>query len=125
MRAFGKCGGGGRRSAARAAVPVAAILTTLSRARCAAVLDLSCTGARLRGSDLPAANEDLEVKIEAVRAFATVVWSKDDQCGIAFESPLMPFEVERLRGTGTAANLRGLSLEEREALEDWLLGVAR
>jgi hypothetical protein len=37
----------------------------------------------------------------------------------------MPFEVERLRRDGTAANLRGLTLEERQALEDWLLGIAR
>ena len=125
MRAFGRRGGGGRRSAARAVAPLAAILTTLSRTRCAALLDLSCTGARLRGSELPAVNEVLEVKIEAVRAFATVVWSKGDQCGVAFENPLMPFEIDRLKRAGTAANLRGLCLEERQAIEDWLLGIAR
>ena len=47
-------------------MPLAAILTTLSRTRCAAVLDVSCTGARLTGSDLPAAGDELEMKIETV-----------------------------------------------------------
>jgi hypothetical protein len=80
------------------------------------------SAARVRS---PAANEELELKIESVRAFATVVWSNGGQCGVAFDDPLMPFEVERLRRDGTAANLRGLTLEERQALEDWLLGIAR
>ena len=125
MSEFGKCAGGGRRTAPREAVPLAAILTTLSRSRCAALVDLSCTGARLRGDELPPADEDLEIKIETVRAFATVVWTDHHECGVAFDEPLMPFEVERLKREGTAANLAGLTVEQREALEHWLLGMAR
>ncbi len=125
MGTFGKRGGGGRRSAARATVPLAAILTTLQRSRCVEILDLSCAGARFRGSDLPAKGEQLEMKVETVRAFGAVVWITRNQCGVEFDEPLMPFEVERLRSEGTAGNLTHLSLDERLAVDDWLLGVAR
>lgn len=125
MRTFGKCAGGGRRSAGRTAIPLAAILTTLRRSWCAALVDLSCTGARLRGAGLPPNGEVLEIKIESVRTFGTVIWSKGDQCGLRFDEPLMPSEVERLRREGTAENLRRLSVDERLALEDWLFGAAR
>jgi hypothetical protein len=125
MRAFGRCGGGGRRSMARAKVPLAAILTTLQRSRCAAIVDLSCTGARLRGYGLPATGEDLELKIESVRVFGAVVWTSANQCGVRFDEPLMPFEVERLRQAGTAANLTHLSVQERLALDEWLVGAGR
>lgn len=125
MRPFGKCGGGGRRSTARAPVPLAAIITTLQRSRCVELVDLSCTGAKLRGLGLPKKGQDLEVKIETVRAFATVVWARADECGVCFYNPLMPFEVDRLRSEGTAANLSHLTVEERLAVDDWLIGAAR
>ena len=125
MRPFGKCGGGGRRSAARATMPLAAIITTLQRSRCVELVDLSCTGAKLRGLGLPKKGQDLEIKIETVRAFATLIWATGDQCGVCFGDPLMPFEVDRLRSAGTAANLTHLTVEERLAVDDWLLGAAR
>jgi hypothetical protein len=125
MQTFGKCNGGGRRSASRAPVPLAAILTTITGSRCVALVDISCTGARLQASELPAPGEDLDMKIEAVRIFATVIWSSKGQCGIVFDSPLMPFEVDRLQHGATAANLHGLSIEERQARDDWLLGITR
>ena len=124
MGDFGKCAGGGRRAAARSAVPLPAVLTTLARSRCATVVDVSSTGARLRGTDLPAGGELLEVKIGAVRAFAIVVWSSSGQCGIAFDDPIAPPEIEPLQREVAAANFTGLTPEEREALEDWILCIS-
>jgi hypothetical protein len=125
MEAFGKSQGGGRRSAARSAMPLPAVLMTVTRTDRATLADVSCTGARLIGTDLPCKGELLELQVEQVRVFGTVAWSTGEECGIAFDAPLMPFEVERLRRAAGVPSLASLSVEDRMALEEWLLGISR
>jgi hypothetical protein len=125
MGEFGRSNGGGRRSAARAATPLPAVLITVTRAERATLADISCGGARLTGHDLPPKGEVLELKVEQVRVFGTVAWCDRTECGIAFDAPLMPFEVERLRRSAGIPALAQMSVDERQALEDWLLGVSR
>jgi len=125
METFGRSGGGGRRNASRAALPLPAILTTVSHSICAGIVDLSCTGVRLQGAGLPPQGEDCEIKIECVKRFATVMWSGGEQCGIAFERSLTSLEVSRLKRDGKGARMTGLSTDERQALEDWIVGFAR
>lgn len=125
MRAFGRSNGGGRRSASRALAPLPAIFMTIARTDTAAVIDISCTGVRLRGRDLPPRGEEMDLKVEEVRVFGIVAWAEDDECGVAFEAPLMPFEVDRLRRKAGVPRLAALSIEDRLALETWLVGDAR
>jgi hypothetical protein len=98
---------------------------TIARTDTAAVIDISCTGVRLRGRDLPPRGEEMELKVEEVRVFGIVAWAEDDECGVAFEAPLMPFEVDRLRRKAGVPRLATLSVEDRLALETWLIGDAR
>jgi hypothetical protein len=98
---------------------------TIARTDTAAVIDISCTGVRLRGRDLPPRGEEMELKVEEVRVFGTVAWAEDSECGVAFEAPLMPFEVDRLRRKAGVPRLASLSVEDRLALETWLVGDAR
>ena len=136
MRAFGKSNGGGRRSAARGLAPLPAVFMTIARSAKAAVIDISCTGARLRGRDLPARGEEMELKVEEVRVFGVIAWAENDECGVAFDAPLMPFEVDRaskdyplevdrLRRKAGVPRLAALSVEDRIALETWLIGASR
>ena len=125
MRAFGRSNGGGRRRASGALAPLPAIFMTIARTDTAAVIDISCTGVRLRGRDLPPRGEEMELKVEEVRVFGIVAWAEDDECGVAFEAPLMPFEVDRLRRKAGVPRLAALSVEDRLALETWLVGDAR
>ena len=125
MRAFGKSNGGGRRSAARGLAPLPAVFMTIARSAKAAVIDISCTGARLRGRDLPARGEEMELKVEEVRVFGVIAWAENDECGVAFDAPLMPFEVDRLRRKAGVPRLAALSVEDRLVLESWLVGAPR
>src|SRR5687767_11360865 len=88
MSAFGRCGGGGRRGFARQTGPLGAVVSTVTCSRSAVLLDVSRTGARVEGEDLPGPGDELFVTIEYVRAFGTVQWSHGGQVGIRFESPL-------------------------------------
>jgi hypothetical protein len=122
MRAFGKSNGGGRRNAPRALAPLPAIFMTIGRTDKAAVIDISCTGARLRGRSLPPRGEEMELKVEEVRVFGIVAWAEDDECGVAFDAPLMPFEVDRLRRKAGIPRLAAISVDDRLVLESWLTG---
>jgi len=122
MNLFGKCGGGGRRSASRSTAPLIAIFTTLTGSQSALVVDVSSTGVRLRTPNLPKMGEDLLVAIEDVRAFGTVAWSEHGECGIAFD-PALPFEDEQqLQSRASAA--RGLP-EVKAAFDSWVVGCGR
>lgn len=123
MGSFGKCGGGGRRLAPRQAAPLIAVVSTLSTSHAATVVDISTTGVRLRGDDLPGIGAELILGIENIRTFGCVAWRRGGECGIAFDDPLPPCDVELVRRKAAAS--RGLSPEMRAAYDDWTLGLAR
>ena len=123
MSTFGKRNGGGRRRATREQRPLVAMFTTRTRSHSALLVDLSATGARLRGSDLPGRDEDLILHVEGLAAYGIVKWSRLGFCGIAFDDPLSPGEIKTLE---RAVNLaRGLPPELKAAMDDWSLGLAR
>lgn len=125
MTAFGKCGGGGRRRASREELPLAAVIGTTRENKVAVLVDLSTTGARLRASNLPRPGEAMTLKIDCVRAFGIVAWAARGECGVEFETPIFPFEVERLRREAKVATLTCGNVEQRLALADWEAGLAR
>ena len=125
MQIFGKKIGGGRRTAARERLPLPAVISTSENSVVAELVDLSRTCARLRGEHLPPAGATLSLRLECVRAFGTVAWSTELECGVAFDSELSRFELNRLRREVTVAAVIWNSVDERLAARDWRYGVAR
>ena len=123
MNSFGRCGGGGRRRAARASTPLIALITTVANAHSAILVDLSPTGARVRGEDLPETADELMFAVEKVRAFGKVAWNAGGECGIEFDGPLPPADVHAVRQA--AAATAGLGAELKAAMDDWAVGLAR
>lgn len=74
MITFGNRGGGGRRESPRLPAPLPAILSNTVSTQCAVVEDLSCTGVRLQGDDLPHPGSDILIRVETLSVFGTVVW---------------------------------------------------
>ena len=74
------------------------------------------------GLDLPQPGEHFMLRIAAIQAFATVVWSHEDQRGVTFEAPLADEDVELLRREAGSPSLASLTPEERLALDDWITG---
>lgn len=123
MTAFGNKLGGGRRSSDRNAAPLAAMFTTVAQSHAIFLVDLSCTGARLRGEFLPAQDEELILGVGRLRAFATVVWAERGQCGVEFDLPLAQADVVQVRCQADSQGRRPAELAD--ALEDWTSGFAR
>jgi hypothetical protein len=123
MGTFGKSKGGGRRSAPRANAPLVAIITTLQGSHSAVLVDVSATGARLRGPGLPKVGEELFVTVDEVIGFGAIAWCDCDECGVAFDPHLGSVEEEKLRLKVKKA--AGLPLEMRAAFENWVVGCGR
>jgi PilZ domain len=122
---FGNAGGGGRRRASREELPLPAVVSTIQESRVVVLVDLSSTGVRLRGSNLPPEGEALWVKIENVRRFGLVAWSEHGECGVEFDIPIRGHEASRLRKEVQVATLLAGSVQQMLALQDWETGFAR
>ena len=120
---FGKSNGGGRRAAERETAPIFVTFMTLERSASAVLADFSTTGARLRGSQLPPEGEEIILRVERLRTYATVVWSNGNECGLSFDMAL-PRDVS----ASVRASFRlcgGQTPETQVALQDWTFGLAR
>lgn len=123
MAAFGKSFGGGRRAGKRVTAPTLVLLEEQRKTYRSFLVDISTSGARVGGSDLPAVGAELMLNVDGLKTFGTVRWNEDEQCGVEFESQLSSFQVAKIKCD--ASRGAGLPLEVRDALDDWTLGLAR
>jgi hypothetical protein len=119
---FGKQGGGGRRNSNRKAASLLAVVKTRATSYSAELVDISLTGAKLRGAHLPNLGEEFFVAIERLEVFASVVWSEQDECGIAFDEPISSFQLNGLQIEAKTAKLMRLTPAEKQALDHWRSG---
>ena len=117
---FGKCGGGGRRGAPREAAPLLAVYTTVTESHEVVVVDVSDSGARLRGPQIPEVKDELFVSIGTIKAFGRVALVDRPEFGMAFDPPLHAADLEALREQVKEG--AGLSPEVKAAIEVWVSG---
>jgi len=124
---FGKRidGPAGRRQTPREDLALEARVETVAGRHTAAMLDLSETGARLGGDDLPAAGDEAMVRVAGTALFGEVMWSSGDECGVRFDESPTPQQLAALRREGGGADGRRSTPDERRAAEDWQHGLAR
>jgi hypothetical protein len=115
----------GRRDEPRAYLLLLASVEALSGRNRVNLLDVSRSGARMAGDDLPAVGQDVVLRCGKVDTLGTVVWNGDGQCGIHFDEPISSPELIALRNTAMAVERSGLTPEELQARADWANGVAR
>jgi len=87
----------GRRAVPRTEAPMVAVISTSGVHHNAELMDLSRTGARLKGRSFPDEGEELTFKAEKVTAAGIVIWLAGDHCGVAFDTPIAAAEVQRIR----------------------------
>ena len=100
-------------------------ITTVSASRTVDVVNVSRTGAKLRGHDLPAKGTDLLMRVGPIDVLATIVWQCSDSCGVTFDTQVSDSEIAQLRRETSCASVTKLTPAERLAAEDWLTGFAR
>ena len=100
-RVFGKSSATGRRTVPRTHVPIVATISSSAGEQRAVLIDISRTGARLGGKNLPLAGEQLTLEAGGVHAHGDVVWQDDERCAVQFDTPIAPIEVQELRSAAS------------------------
>lgn len=101
MRKFGTSKATGRRSVPRVPGPLIAVLSTDDRQYRTVLVDISRTGARVAGPELPFVGDQLAFRASEIQAFADVVRCEQDRCAIEFQTPLSVDDVKLLRQLGS------------------------
>ncbi len=111
MPSFGRRidGPTGRRRSQREDVVLAASALSPGASRAVVVTDVSPSGAKLRGRQLPQAGTDVLLSVGSVVLFAAVAWVRHDECGISFESPLPAELTDHLKQEGRWAKVMGIA----------------
>jgi hypothetical protein len=99
-----------------------AVVKTRVSSQTAELVDVSLTGAKLKGKRLPKVGQDLFVTIEHVEVFAEVVRCEGDTIGILFDEPISPFQISVLQAEAKKGKLLRLSPAEKQALDEWRAG---
>ena len=111
---------GGSRRSVRERLGSRTVLMTMTDSHTVDLLDLSSRGAKLGGRDLPAPGQEVLMLIGRLETFGTVVWWKEDQCGIEFDIGLDETVLSALQNECSETSRIGGA-----AAEDWLFGSAR
>ena len=111
---FGKKSGGGRRVSDRRLVPLVVDLTTVSGSYQGELVDISLTGARIRGVRGATQGRDLFMRLEGAEVFGAVAWCAGELCGVSFETSIDAATLERLQQESRrAAEMRLTPLQKR------------
>ena len=116
---------GGARRAVRDEMMIRAAIMTTTESVGVDLLDLSRTGARVRGSGLPAPGQEVVVLLGRLEAFGSVVWRDEEECGIHFDVQLSELAVATVQAERGPTSLRSLRPDERLAAGEWFAGLAR
>ena len=87
---------GERRKSKRDPMGIEVSLHSIAQSRVAVLVDVSTTGARIGGHDLPAIGKDVLLKVGGVELFGTVVRSNENEAAMRFDHPVRPSELDTL-----------------------------
>ena len=108
-----------RRRGSRASVLLPASVVTMTAYQFLEVVNLSPSGAKLRGSPVPAVGKSAMFRLEGFQILCKVVWAKDDLCGVRFDELMPPRVLQGFREAGNTAKLEMLTPPEQQVADDW------
>ena len=115
---------GGGRKAVRDDMMIPAAVMTVTDTVKVDLLDVSRTGAKLRGDNLPSPGQEVMVLLGKLEAFGRVVWRDENQCGVHFDIALSELALALIEAERDPLVSRR-SGEVSLAAVDWHSGLAR
>ena len=95
---------GERRKKERDSVTLSGSLATSASSRSVVFVDVSPSGAKVRGENLPVIGHFVRLQIESEAIFGTVVWRQTEECGIRFDETLSESSLQKLDQAQREAN---------------------
>lgn len=118
---FSSARAGGRHfNRLRLGVPAQLVLT--HETRDCLIDDISCTGARLRAVHPLAEHQALLLVFHELKLFATVVWLRDGECGLRFDQPIDPEDMQGMLWIKENRELYDRICQAGHAM-DWAEGI--
>ena len=108
--------GGNRRRSPRASVILPASVVTMSAYQYFDLVNLSATGAKLRGSTLPTIGKIALFRLDGFQVLCTVMWTADDLCGVKFHELIPPGVLKHFYAMGRPT-LEMLTPDEEQACQ--------
>jgi hypothetical protein len=90
-----------RRRAPRAAVSLEASVVTMSEYQFFELLDLSATGAKMRGPTPPPVGKTALFRLDGFQTLCRLAWADGEYCGVRFDELIPPGVLARFRDAGT------------------------
>src|SRR4028119_629075 len=118
MGVLGK-GFSNRRRTERASVLLPASVVTMSAYQFFDLVNLSATGAKLRGPATPKLGKPALFRLDQFQTLCKVVWVKDDLCGVSFDELVPPRVLAHFRKVGSIVQLGLLTPDEKQAEQEW------
>lgn len=111
-----------RRRSRRASVLLRSSVVTMSAYQYPEVINLSPTGAKLRGPTLPGLGETAIFRLDGFEVLCKVMWVKEELCGIGFDEPIPAAVLAEFRTAGDIRKFGMLTLDEQQAKDLWTMG---
>jgi len=116
---------GGSRRAVRHDIMLPTAMMTMTDTLNVDLLDLSKSGAKLRGSENPALGQEVLLLVGGLEAFASVIWRDADECGIHFDRPLSETVLAIVEEERRQVSRLGPGPDAMLVAGDWMNGLAR
>ena len=113
-----------RRRSERASLLLPASVVTMSAYQYFELVNLSATGAKLRGPATPVIGRTALFRLDQFQILCKVVWAKNDLCGVHFDEIIPPRVLAHFRKSGSTAQVGMLTPDEEQAKEEWTHGSA-
>jgi hypothetical protein len=88
------------------------------------LVNLSATGAKLRGAMVPETGKPAIFRLDHVQVLCKVIWAKGELCGVRFDELIPPRVLSHLLEVGSTSKLGLLTPDEQQAGEEWTIGNA-
>jgi len=112
-----------RRRSPRASVLLPASVVTMDAYQYLELVNLSATGAKLRGTKVPAAGKQAMFRLDHFQVLCKVLWVKGNLCGVRFDEVIPPRVLAHFKDAGTAT-VGMLTPDEQLVMEEWTNGEA-
>ena len=116
---------GGLRKALREDVLIPAAMMTTTESRGVDLLDVSTSGAKLRGHVLPAPGDAVLLILGRLEAFGYIVWQDGNRCGVRFDVALSESALAMVESERGPSSFLAVGPEAVLAAGDWQYGLAR
>ena len=113
-----------RRCVQRSSVLLPASVVTMSAYQFLEVVNLSASGAKLRGPAALEIGKPAMFRLDQFNVLCKIVWLKDDLCGVRFDEPIPQRVLAEFRKAGDTAQVGMLTPDEQLAAEEWTSAIA-